>query len=70
MKRLWKQGDRFKIDTDIDGVRACTQGTVEADQKKGDKKLLCTLDYVDGEGNVGVRVKIKDMYPVATDAAV
>ena len=65
---MWKTGERFWIDGDVRiedyNVRVTTNGTVEENQMPRKRKLLCALDSIDGEGNVCVRVNIKDMKPV------
>lgn len=59
-----KEGDIVRIDgyadelgiEDYGRVRVITHGVIEATPQKYSKKVLVTLDCIDGEGGVTVRV--------------
>lgn len=59
-----QEGDIVRIDgyadelgiEDYGCVRVITDGVIEATPKKYSKKVLVTLDCIDGEGGVTVRV--------------
>ena len=59
-----KQGDRIYINGDSKelwiedyNVRVSTNATIEEIPKKNAKKILVTLDWIDGEENVCCRVR-------------
>lgn len=68
MRKLWKVGDRFMIEGDIEfddyNVRVNTFGTVLMNEVKGETQLLCCLDYIDGDHNVNVYVDVNDMFEI------
>ena len=69
VKRLHKAGDKFHISGDIYfedyNCRVDTDGEILMDQKDGETKLLCTLDYIDGDCGVTAYVDVTDMKEVA-----
>lgn len=60
----WGKGDRFHVSGDSAdlwledyNVRVDTEGTILEDRVKGQKKMLVTLDRIDGEGNVTAYIR-------------
>ena len=60
----WHENDRFRVSGDSAdlwlndyNVRVDTEGTILEDRIKGQKKILVTLDYIDGESNVTVCIR-------------
>lgn len=61
---MFRTGDRVCISGDTAELwirdyncRVVTEGTVEATPKKRDKKILITLDSIDGDSNVCAYVR-------------
>lgn len=66
-----KQGDRIYINGDSTelwikdyNVRVSTNATIEETLKKNAKKILVTLDWIDGEENVCCRVRRSKIKPM------
>lgn len=55
--RIRVSGDSAELWLKDYNVRVDTEGTVMRTPKKTDKKMLVTLDYIDGEQNVCVMVR-------------
>jgi hypothetical protein len=67
-----KQGDRVYIEGDSSelwiedyNVRVSTYGILMETPKKNAKKVLVTLDWIDGESNVCCRVRRSKIKPKA-----
>lgn len=60
----FKSGQRIKVDGYSDElwineyhVRVCSEATVEEDTKPRDKKVLVTIDNIDGDKGVTVSIR-------------
>ena len=67
----WSKGDRFRVSGDSAdlwlndyNVRVDTEGTVLEDRLKGQKKILVTLDSIDGEGNVTATIRASRLHKI------
>lgn len=61
--RLFKEGDKVNISGDISNsdynVRVSSSGVVDADQSTANSKVWVTIDEIDGDRNVSMRVSPK-----------
>lgn len=68
MAKLYKEGEKVFVSGDISNrdynVRVSSPGVVEADQSSARSNVLVTIDEIDGDHNVTIRVKPKLLSPI------
>lgn len=55
--RIHVEGDSSDLWIQDYNVRVCTDGTIVCNPNSNDKKVLVTLDSIDGESNVCVSIR-------------
>ena len=68
---MMKKGDRIRVSGNSDELwiedyncNVDSEGTVEETPSSKSKKVLVTLDYIDGQGNVCVRIRKSKIRPL------